>query len=121
MIVFGWTLFLIFLVDTVLVGLAFFALKNRFNWNLSPKLSFVILFVIFGLFENYLLPMCYVLDARLTIGNEQVAEFLDFPPDYPVMDLFGLGLFQFITWSLQAFFAGLIGEKLLKKKERSAL
>jgi hypothetical protein len=115
LIIFILTLILIYLVDTVLVGLAFYSLRQRFNWQISPKLCFVVLIFIFAILDNYFVPMIYILDASITIRNEEIAKVFNITPNYPVMSLFDPGLFDFVIWSVQSFVAGIIGEIFMRK------
>lgn len=117
MIIFILNLILIYIVDTVLVGLAFYSLRQRFNWKISPKLCFIVLIFIFAILDNYFVPMIYVLDATITIRNEEFAKVFNIAPDYPIMRLFDPGLFDFIIWSVQSFIAGLIGERIFMRKD----
>ena len=106
------TLALVCLIYSVLVGIAFYALKMRFNWAISPKQCFVILVILFALLENVELPMFMFLDITFTIGNEEVARMLEIMPDEPVINLYGLSLLNLVVWSIQALIAGYVGDKL---------
>ena len=108
---------LMYAVDIFLVGVTFQAISNKYEWNISPKKSFVILFFIFAILENYLWPLVYSLDVTITVRNESIASLLEIPPDYPVMNFFEPGLFEFFTWAVQAALAGFIGTKILKTNE----
>ena len=112
MIVFILTIAIIYLIDTILVGTAFYALKVRFKWAISPKLCFAILVILFALLQNAMLPMMYVLDVTFSIGNEEIAKAIEVMPDEPVINLFEFGLFELIMWGIQALMAGYIGNKL---------
>jgi hypothetical protein len=107
----------VYAVDIFLVGVTFQAIVNKYEWNLSPKKSFIILFFIIAVLENYLAPLVYSLDATVTIRNELIASFFEIPADYQLIDLFDLGLFEFFAWAIQAALAGLVGAKILKKNE----
>lgn len=111
MIVFILTIAIIYLIETILVGVAFYALKVRFKWAISPKLCFVILVILFALLENAFLPMSYVLDVTFTIGNEEIAKAFEFMPDEPLINLFEFGLFEWVMWGIRALLAGYIGNK----------
>jgi hypothetical protein len=110
-----------YIIDTLLVGLAFSSIKIRFGWDLTPIESFIILFILFALIENYTLPLVSMLNATITVGNEQIANFLELPKDYPLVNFFELGFFEFFTWCLQAFLAGLFGDNILMPKIKNAL
>jgi hypothetical protein len=60
--------------------------------------------------------MLLVLDATITIRNEAIIKAFDITPTFPLVELFDLNLFDFVVWCLQAFLAGLIGERLIAKK-----
>ena len=121
MVIFIFSLILIFAVDILLVGISFYALRKRFNWNLAPKMCFVILIVIFALLENYIVPMIFVLDATITIRNAEITKLFDISPNYPLINLFSLGFFDFIIWSVQEFVAGIIGERLFHKDAKETI
>jgi hypothetical protein len=55
--------------------------------------------------------MLLVLDATITIRNEAIIKAFDISPTFPLVELLDMELFDFIVWCLQAFFAGLIGER----------
>jgi hypothetical protein len=101
-------------IDALLVGIAFHALKNKFQWKITPRMSFVVLFLVFAFLENYGWPMIHVLDITFTVRNSDIAEVFNLSPNEPVANLFGLGSFEFVTWALQAFLAGYLGERLLR-------
>jgi len=110
------TIILIYLIDTFLVGVSFFSLKDRFQWHISKRLSLIILFVIFAFLEIYILPMVIVLDLTYTVGNADIAKFFDLKPNERFAELFGFGLFEIIVWALQSLFAAVIGEMIIVKK-----
>ena len=60
--------------------------------------------------------MVIVLDVTYTVGNADIAEFFDLKPNEPLVDLFGFGLFEIITWIFQSLLAAFIGEKIIMKK-----
>ena len=116
MIILILNIILAFIVDTVLIGLSFFTLKEKFKWDLSPKKCFFILIIIFALYDSYITPMLLVLDATITIRNEAIISAFDISPTFPLVELFDFELFDFIAYCLQAFLAGLVGERLVAKK-----
>ena len=117
MAIFISTIILIYLIDTFLVGVSFFSLKERFHWTISKRTSFLVLFVIFGLLENYILPMVFVLDLTFTVGNADIAGSLSLKPNEPFAGLFGFGFFEIVVWIVQALLASLIGEMLITRKQ----
>ncbi|MFH2011170.1 MAG: hypothetical protein ABIJ37_00465 [Pseudomonadota bacterium] len=114
------TMILMFLIDTFLVGVSFFALKERFQWPISKRISLLLLIVIFALLENYILPMVLVLDITFTVGNADIARLLDLKADEPFAGLFGLGFFKIIRWTAKALLASWVGERLIRKKPTAA-
>ena len=110
------SLAVLYLADTLLVGIAYQALKMRFGWNFSIRRNLAILIVIFFVVDTYLLPMFWVMDVTYTINNPSVAAFFDIPPNAKLSDLLEIGLYELIFWSIQALAAGFVGEKLLVKK-----
>ncbi len=118
MIIFILTIILSYIVDILLIGIAFASLKEKRNWNLSPKNYFFLLFVIFALYDSYIIPMFWVLDATVTVRNEAITQAFEIDSNFPLVELFDLGMFEFVTWLIQAFLAGLIGDKLINKKTK---
>jgi hypothetical protein len=112
---------LIYLIDTFLVGITFYSLKDRFQWHISTRMSLLILFIIFAFIENSILPMLFFLDITYTVGNADVAKLFDLKPNEPLIDLFGFGLFEIITWAFQSLLAAFIGEKIIMKKSTQAV
>ena len=103
-------------IDIVLVGISFYSFKARFHWNISSRMCLVILFFIFAFLENCIWPMFNVLDITYTVGNAKIAEVFDFRPNEHLTDLFSFGLFEFVTWLIQALLAAYVGEKLITRK-----
>lgn len=117
MVFFILSVLFIYAVDIFMVGMTFQAIANKYQWNISPKKSFIILFFVFAFYENCLWPIVYSIDATITIRNEAIASLFEIPPDYPFINFFGLGLYEFFTWAIQAALAGLIGAIMLKPNE----
>ena len=107
---------LIYAVDIFMVGITFQALVKRYQWKITPRKSFIFLFFIFAVLENYLWPLAYSVDITITVRNEAIASLFEIPPDYPFINFFGFDFFEFFTWAIQAALAGLIGKKILENK-----
>ena len=120
MIIFIVTMVLMSLIDTFLVGITFYALKNRFHWNISYRTAFIILFLSFVFIDNYWWPMMHVLDLTYTVGNPEIVKAFGLSPNEPFKDLFGFGLFEFGIWAIEALLATYIGEKLFSRKKGKA-
>lgn len=120
MFIFIVTMVLAYVIDSFLVGITFYALKNRFKWNISYQKGFIILFFTFIFLDNYWLPMMHVLDLTYTVGNLEIAKLFDLTPNEPIEDLFGFGLVDFIIWAIEALLATYIGEKLFPHKKSRA-
>ena len=84
-------------------------------------MSLLILFIIFAFIENSILPMLFFLDIAYTVGNADIAKLFDLKPNEPLIDLFGFGLFEIITWAFQSLLAAFIGEKIIMKKSTQAV
>jgi hypothetical protein len=110
------TVIFIYLIDTFLVGVSFFALKERFQWAISRRMSLLLLFIVFAFIEYYLLPMAVVLDVTFTVRNPEIANWLDLKPNESFAGLFGFGSFEIIIMVFQALLAALLGEKLFTRK-----
>jgi hypothetical protein len=95
-----------------LVGIAYYSLATHFQWKISGQRNFLILFLIFAFLDNYPLPMFLALDATITVRNPDIAQWLDLRPDQPLIELFGFGWFEFITYSIQTLFATYFGNKI---------
>ena len=121
MVILILSIILIFLIDTFLVGISFYSLKERFQWNISNRMCLFILFLIFAFLENYILPMIITLDITYTVGNANIAKFLELQQNEPFADLFGFGLFEFVIWAVQSLLASFVGEKLIIKKTIQSL
>ena len=78
-------------------------------------MSLLILLLIFAFLENCILPMVLVLDIKYTVGNAGIVEVFNLKPDERLIDLFGFGLFEIITWLFQSLLAASVGEKILGK------
>lgn len=111
------SLIFLYALDTILVGISFQALKIRFKWDYSPRKNLFLLFLVFFIVDTCLFPMFWALDVTYTVNNEAIAKFMDLKPNEKLTDLFDIGLFEFICWSIQALMAGYIGEKLLSNKK----
>ena len=116
MVVFIGSLILMYIIDTFLVGVTYYSLKTRYKWKFTPKQNFIILFVVFLFLDNYLWPAIANLDITYSVGNESIANAFDFKPNEPVINLFGLGWFEFVTWSIEALAASYIGEKIFNER-----
>ena len=110
------TVILIYLIDTFLIGISFFSLKDRFQWHISKRMSLIILFIIFAFLGSYMLPMVIVLDITYTVGNADIAKYFDLKPNEHFSQLFGFGLFEIIVWAIQSLLAAVVGEMIIVKK-----
>lgn len=117
-VIFLFSIALAYAIDVVLVGITFSCLKNRFQWNISPRMTFLVLFVIFAFLDNYLWPIAFILDVTYTVRNETIAKAFDFVPNEPLVNLFGFGFFELLTLGIQALLAGYIGDRLVGKRGR---
>jgi hypothetical protein len=116
MVIFISTIIFIYLLDTFLAGVTFFALKERFQWSISRRMSLLLLFIVFVFLEYYLLPMAMVLDVTFTVGNPDIAGPLGLKPNESFAGLFDFGAFEIIIMVCQALLAALVGDKLFTRK-----
>ena len=107
---------LLYLIDTFLVGITFYSLKNQFQWHISYRTSMLILFIVFALIEYSLLPMLFLVDLTFTVGNADIATFFHLKPNEPAMNLFGFGFFEIMIWAAQSLLAAFLGEQIIMKK-----
>jgi len=114
LVIFILSILLIYAVDIFFVGVTFQAIANKYQWEITPKKTIIILFFIFAIIDNYLLPLVILADVTITIRNDAIASLLEIPPDYPIINLFEFGLFEIFSWAIQAALAGLLGQKILK-------
>ena len=66
-----------YLIDIVLVGICFAAIKKAFHFNISIIFSIIILILLFALLDNMLFPFVSLLDLTFTIHNKEIADFLE--------------------------------------------
>lgn len=116
MIIFILSIVFSYLIDAILVGIAYYSLAKHFQWKISGQKNFLILFLIFTFLDIYPLPMLFALDATITVRNPEIAQSFDLRPDLPIIELFGFGLFEFITYSIQALIATYVGNKIFGQK-----
>ena len=112
----GITILVIFIVETFVVGVTYHSLKIRFRWKVSAKKSFLFLFVLYAIFDNYILPLLFAVDLRFTIGNETITKLIDTPEAVHSLEFFNPGIFEFFLYSFHAFLAGTIIPKILNEK-----
>jgi hypothetical protein len=116
MAIFIVSIVLMLLIDSFLVGTTFYALKNRFQWNISFFTGFIILYLSFVFIDNYLWPMIKVLDITYSVGNQEIVKAFNLSSRESAVDLFGFGLFEFVTWAIEALLASYFGEKIFSRK-----
>lgn len=107
------SLFLTYAIDIIVFGITYHALANRFGWRFSNQITFFIFFVIFTLYDCYLWPAAFISDATFTIHNEELSRFFEIKPDQPFIELFDIGLFELVEWSLKATIADYLGKRVI--------
>jgi hypothetical protein len=65
--------------------------------------------------------MVFLFDITFTVGNADIARLFDLKPNEPVMNLFGFGFFEIMTWGAQSLLAAFIGEKIITKKSNQSV
>jgi len=102
-----------------LIGIAYYSVKRHFGWNFTPKKDLIILVIIFAIFDNFDWPMLFYLDVTITIGNKEIADFLDLPPGSPIASIFDPGWFDFFMYLVQAVLASALIRTKLRKNTMS--
>jgi len=99
------TIVLYAVLESIMVGLSFGAIGQRFGIRLSPLRSFLLLIPVFCLLALYYIPAIDVLDAKLVIGNEEIAR--EIGPGTPIVlrELFRFGISDPVVWAVQAAIA----------------
>ena len=115
------TAVLAYSIDAILFGITFEALQLHYNWSISSLRKLLAFILGFAIFDNLLWPMAYILDVSFTIGNNSVAEMLDFRPNQSFVEFFGFSKFTFVIWLSQALLAKYVGEKLIRGNSRREL
>lgn len=115
MIIFIATVIFDYLLTTILVGIAFFALfGHKIKLPFSRKSLFA-LFCIFAILDTYYLPALLSLDATVEIGNKQIAEFFNLKGKVSLSDIFSVGWFDVILWVVQAAVGHFVGSTVYQK------
>jgi hypothetical protein len=106
------TVFIDYLIMSVLVGISFFSLfGHRIKSPFSRKVLIAML-VIFAVLDIYYLPALFSLQITMTVGNQEVANFFELKENMDVGDFFEPGWFDFIVWMLQSLLAYVVGTKV---------
>ena len=116
MIIFILTEIASIIIEAALIGIAFFSLRQKYNWNISYKLCMVSLAGIFVISDCWTLPALYSLDATVTINNQDITTLFNIGKDYPIINLFSPGKLDIIIWLLQSLIAATIGNKMFPKQ-----
>ena len=96
MVIFIATMVLMLLINSFLVGITFYALKNRFQWNISFLTGFIIIYLSLVFLDNFLWPMVKVLDITYSVGNQEIVNAFGLSNRESAVDLFGFGLFYIV-------------------------
>lgn len=116
-LVFVISVLLAYLIDTLLVGMAFFALKARFRWSVSRGKCFLILFATFAFKDLLWWPAFYFLDVVFTVRNTELAQLLALRPDQPLMSFFDPGFFDLFLYAVQTVVATWVGTKVFGESD----
>ncbi|MFQ5803737.1 MAG: hypothetical protein ACE5JQ_12645 [Candidatus Methylomirabilales bacterium] len=117
MVLFLGTFALAYLIDAVLVGIAWFAVCRRFGRSPAPLTTVWALLAIFAALDLYWWPAILALDMTFTIGNESIARFLEFPPNSPADALLDVDFFDLFLWFIQVGIALWIGRLVVIGRE----
>jgi uncharacterized membrane protein len=98
-----------YVVQTVLVGIAFgvFLLSARWRFRRWPE-TFSLM-AVFAILASYYLPAVFLMDTHVTIGNPEVARFLGGHHSFQFGDLFGIGFGDIAIWFIEAIIARAVG------------
>ncbi|MHC5211141.1 MAG: hypothetical protein ACYTG2_10525 [Planctomycetota bacterium] len=109
-----------YLLDAVLVGFAVSAPLLRRRRVPSPRALLVLLIAVFAVLDTYFLPAIHALDLHITVGNAEVARYLE-TSDGSLPDIIAdIGLLDVGIWVVQALVASAIVARLLRAPTPSA-
>jgi hypothetical protein len=117
MIIFIVTGIIDYILMAIIVGIAFYALFGH-QMKMPPfsqKKYLLAFFCIFAVLDTYWIPAILSLDATATIGNKQLAEFLDLKGEFNVSKILEIGWVDFIIWIIQAVIAHFIGSRVYQR------
>ena len=113
-----WILLLTIVFDyiliTVLVGIATGFAALRRSWDPRKRITLVGLFLVFGLLELFFVPAILVMDATVTIGNQQIAESFGLSANTPVSDLLTVAWYDAFVWLAQGVFAQAVAARVAR-------
>lgn len=105
-------------LESLMVGLSFAAVSHRFAVQPSVPRSFLALFPVFFLLAVYYIPGIETLDAKLVIGNQEIAQ--EIGPGTPIVlrEFFRLGISDPIVWGVQAAIAAAVARWSIRSTSR---
>jgi hypothetical protein len=112
MIVLGATVFLDWVLNAFLVGIAYFAILGPRIQEPPRKKDFFLLFVMFAFLGVYELPAILSLDAAITVRNPEIVRFFELEPNAPLIELYSIDLFDVFVWLAQSAVAIFVGGKV---------
>ena len=101
------------LITAALVGITWFSVLRWREAAVSPRRTFLSLLGIFVDLDFYWWPAILPLDITFTVGNVDVARFLDLSPNMRADEFFGIGPSDFPVWVIKAFVALWTGRKVV--------
>ena len=109
-------LLLVYLIDIILVGVLFAAIKKAFKIKLTPVLSLLMLMIEFAAFDNYMNPLVNLLDVTFTIHNQEITNFFNLKANEPISNFLAIDYFDFIVWFSESLIALFIIDKRITRR-----
>ena len=109
MILVALTMVFDYLVETVLVGIAFGIFLLSARWHFHRWRETFSLMAVFAFLAVYYLPAALLMDIHIMIGNPDVAQFLGGQHSFQFGDTLGVGLWDIAIWFIQAVVARGVG------------
>ncbi len=114
MLILGATVAFDYLLKAVLVGMAFYALFGQRAGRSHGRRNLYILFAVFAVLGLYELPAVWSLDATITVGNKEIADFFSLEEKAHLSDLYTIDWWDIIVWLLQAVVASHVADRLCR-------
>jgi len=102
-------------IESVTVGLSLASLSRRFNVRLSTLASIPILLPVFALLAVYYIPAVEALDAKLIVGNQDIAKEIGPGSPIVVRELFRIGITDPLVWLIQGSIASIVARWALRE------
>ena len=104
-----------YLIESVAIGISFYALFGErigFRYN---RLAFLGLLIVFAILDSYWVPAIVPLDMTVTFGSKEAASSLEVESGIRVNDLIDFGWFEIIVWVAQTAIGYFVGMKVYER------